>query len=305
MTRAAIILGAAALAVLYVMPAHAQAPQVPRVFVSGSGSDSNPCTFVQPCRTFQQAFNTAPADAEIDVLDPAGYGPLTITHAISIQGHGFASITQANATPPAAGVTISAGTSDAVLLNGLIVDGVGTAYDGVLINSAGSVQIVDCDVRHFGGNGIDYEANNAAVLSVSNTITSDNGGAGIYIVPQSGTPQITLDEVTATNNSHGAGIGNGGQVMVMRSNLSNNAARGLFNFGASGGQVMVKTSTLANNAIGVGAYKGTIWLSGNAIYGNGNGVNISGGTVNSFGDNDFAKNGTDVINGPMGTATAQ
>jgi hypothetical protein len=35
------------------MPAHAQ-----RVFVSGLGLDTNPCTVAQPCRTFQQAYNT-------------------------------------------------------------------------------------------------------------------------------------------------------------------------------------------------------------------------------------------------------
>ena len=50
------------------MPAHAQ-----RVFFSGHGLDTNPCTVTQPCRTFQQAYNTAPANGEIDVLEPAGY----------------------------------------------------------------------------------------------------------------------------------------------------------------------------------------------------------------------------------------
>jgi hypothetical protein len=61
------------------MPAQAQ-----RVFVSGLGLDSNPCTVTQPCRSFQHAHDTVAANGEIDVLDPAGYGPLTITHGISI-----------------------------------------------------------------------------------------------------------------------------------------------------------------------------------------------------------------------------
>jgi hypothetical protein len=51
------------------MPAQAQ--QV-RGFVSSRGVDTNPCTVDLPCRTFQQAFNTIPANGVIWVLDPAG-----------------------------------------------------------------------------------------------------------------------------------------------------------------------------------------------------------------------------------------
>jgi len=60
-----------------------------RVFVAAQGLDSNPCTFAAPCRTFQHAHDVVAAAGEIDVLDPAGYGALTINKAISIQGHGF------------------------------------------------------------------------------------------------------------------------------------------------------------------------------------------------------------------------
>src|SRR5215468_6245463 len=93
-------------------PAQAQS----RVFVAAQGSDSNPCTFAQPCRTFQRAHNAVAAGGEIDVLDPAGYGTVTIGKAISIQGHGFAGIS-APAGPFA--ITISAGASDRINLRGL------------------------------------------------------------------------------------------------------------------------------------------------------------------------------------------
>src|SRR5262245_22076997 len=82
---------AASLLALSLIPNPAQA-QPARVFVAAQGSDSNPCTFAQPCRTFQKAHDTVAARGEIDVLDPAGYGTVTITKAISIQGHGFAGI---------------------------------------------------------------------------------------------------------------------------------------------------------------------------------------------------------------------
>jgi hypothetical protein len=92
-----------------------------RVFVSGHGLDTNPCTVTQPCRTFQQAYNVAAANGEIDVVDPAGYGPLTITHGISIQAHGFGGITQTCNT--CAAITVSVTASDPVSLNGLLIDG--------------------------------------------------------------------------------------------------------------------------------------------------------------------------------------
>jgi hypothetical protein len=63
-----------------------------RTFVAALGSDGNPCTFVAPYRTLQHAHDQTMAGGEIDVLDPAGYGAVTVSKAISIQGHGIAGI---------------------------------------------------------------------------------------------------------------------------------------------------------------------------------------------------------------------
>src|ERR1051326_1536526 len=96
--------------------------QSTRVFVAAQGSDGNACTFAAPCRTFQHAHDVVAAGGEIDVLDPAGYGALTITKSISIQGHGFSGISVPSG---ATGVTINAGATDKINLNGLILDGGG------------------------------------------------------------------------------------------------------------------------------------------------------------------------------------
>lgn len=66
-------------AVVLACSMHAAPAQAQRMFVAGTGNDSNPCTFVSPCRTFQHAHDVAATNGEIDVLDPAGYGPVTIT----------------------------------------------------------------------------------------------------------------------------------------------------------------------------------------------------------------------------------
>src|SRR5690349_9687173 len=92
MNRIAVVIamGLALAGTLPVAPAQAQSN---RTFVSGRGFDSNPCSLAAPCRTFQRAHDQTNAGGEIDVLDPGGYGAVTITKAISIQAHGFAGIT--------------------------------------------------------------------------------------------------------------------------------------------------------------------------------------------------------------------
>src|SRR5215471_19282619 len=55
-----------------------------RTFVSGTGSDANPCSLVAPCRSFSGALAQTSPGGEIAVLDTAGFGAVTITHAVSI-----------------------------------------------------------------------------------------------------------------------------------------------------------------------------------------------------------------------------
>src|SRR5215472_5580635 len=87
-----------------------------RVFVAAQGSDSNPCTFSLPCRSFQHAHDIVSAKGEIDVLDPAGYGPVNITKSLSIQGHGFAGISLATTDTA---IIVNAGPNDEINLRGL------------------------------------------------------------------------------------------------------------------------------------------------------------------------------------------
>src|SRR5471032_3621638 len=89
-----------------------------RSFVSGHGSDAAACTLAAPCRTLAHALSLTNAGGEIDVLDPAGYGSLTIDRAISIVNDGVGT---AGVIVPSGGVgiTINAGSNDDVSLRGL------------------------------------------------------------------------------------------------------------------------------------------------------------------------------------------
>src|SRR6516165_1614419 len=105
---------------LFSVSAHARA----RVFVASYGNDSNPCTFLSPCKTFQQAVNVVAAGGEVTAIDSAGFGPITISKSVSITSP--AGI-EAGIVPTYGGsaITITAGPSDGVQLRGLTVDGAG------------------------------------------------------------------------------------------------------------------------------------------------------------------------------------
>src|SRR2546425_2723722 len=62
--------------------------QASRTWVSGVGDDANPCSRTAPCKTFAGAISKTAAAGEINVLDPGGFGAVTITKAITIDGSG-------------------------------------------------------------------------------------------------------------------------------------------------------------------------------------------------------------------------
>src|SRR5215218_5986411 len=58
--------------------------QATRTWVSGVGDDVNPCSRTAPCKTFAGAISKTATDGEINCLDPAGFGGLTITKNITV-----------------------------------------------------------------------------------------------------------------------------------------------------------------------------------------------------------------------------
>src|ERR1700756_4513881 len=143
-------------ATLFSVPANAQAT---RTWVSGVGDDANPCSRTSPCKTFAGAIAKTAAGGEIDVLDPGGFGALTITKAITIDGGGgqVASILASGTNA----INIAAGTGDWVTLRNLSLNGVGQytspGVTGVRITSARAVHIENCAVFGFSSRGISIE----------------------------------------------------------------------------------------------------------------------------------------------------
>jgi hypothetical protein len=282
-------------------PAQAQAP---RTFVSAAGSDSNPCSFAAPCRHFQAAVNATSAGGEVDALDPAGYGPIVISQAVTIEGQGWSYI-----APPANGngITINA-VSGKVTIRGVSLNGVGiTGFtNGIVFNSGDSLIVRDSVIRNFGNIGINFVPNSSTLnqLYVSDMLVSNSGLAGIVIFPSgTGTTLGALDHVKLVNNSLTGLIANTNSqivnVTVSDSVSENNGNDGIFT--SSSGMpvaVMVRNSTIANNgAIGLEAFGNgaTLRVTRSTISGNSQGWSAgAGGAVLSYADNNIDSNATPV-----------
>src|SRR5438105_15466211 len=110
--------------------AHAQAT---RTWVSGVGDDVNPCSRTAPCKTFAGAISKTADKGEIDCIDPGGFGTVTITKNITIDGNGtFASILAAGTN----GVNVNDSASGApnskiVRLRNISINGAGTGLVGI------------------------------------------------------------------------------------------------------------------------------------------------------------------------------
>src|SRR5712692_1183817 len=90
--------------------------QATRTWVSGVGDDANPCSRTAPCKTFAGAISKTAVGGEIDALDPGGFGALTITKSITLDGgtgSGWASILASGFT----GIIINGAGIDVILRN--------------------------------------------------------------------------------------------------------------------------------------------------------------------------------------------
>ena len=113
--------------------------QATRTWVSGVGDDANPCSRTAPCKTFAGAISKTAAGGEIDALDPAGFGALTITKAITIDGGGgiVASVLVSGTN----GIVVQAGANDVVTLRNLMFNGISSGLNGIRFLSGKELNI--------------------------------------------------------------------------------------------------------------------------------------------------------------------
>jgi hypothetical protein len=181
-------------------PAHARA----RVFVASYGSDSNPCTFLSPCRNFQQAVNVVDAGGEVTAIDSAGFGTIEITKAVTITSP--AGVEAGIAAPPANGtaISINAGQNDAVVLSGLTLAGDNAAESfGIAFFSGLQLEIINCAIRGF-TEGVYVSPSAQMQVLISNTVINDNvDGVALQTLGSGSSIIAAIDHVTLNNNHQG------------------------------------------------------------------------------------------------------
>src|SRR5882672_10400077 len=129
--------------------AHAQAT---RTWVSGVGDDATPCSRTAPCKTFAGAISKTATAGEINTLDPGGFGGVTITKSMTIDGtSGIAGVLVSGTNA----IVINAPSNAVVILRNLEIDGVGGGLRGIVILGAGDVRIEKCKVFGFTQRGIE------------------------------------------------------------------------------------------------------------------------------------------------------
>lgn len=271
--------------------------QATRTWVSGVGDDVNPCSRTAPCKTFAGAISKTATGGEISVLDPGGFGAVTIVKSITINGEGtLAGILAAGTT----GVVINATSTSVVTLRNISIVGAGTGFDGIRILSAAKVNVENCTISGFTNQGIDINPSTAGLntqVTVSNTDIRNNTQQGIQVLP-SGTAHVqlvvrecllsgngaTAVDVAGSGNSaaiHNSTMQNnlvGAQVQLTGSEMfidgcmiSNNTLSGIIS-GQGAGQTpttFLTRSSVVNNAAGITGNGTTTGLTNNVVAGNG------------------------------------
>ena len=223
--------------------------QATRTWVSGVGDDVNPCSRTAPCKTFAGAISKTAEFGEINVLDPGGFGAVTITKSITISSEGFE-----------AGIVVSLGTNaviintidatDKVVLRGIDFEGLGTASNGIRVLNAESVIIENCTFNGFSTAGVSIEPTANPVKIVIKDSRISNSSTGISLIP--------TGAIVADVNVLGVLIG---------MNTTGITSTG------TGSTLRLSNSSIINNATSVGVSTGKIVSFGNN--------NFAGNTINN------------------------
>jgi hypothetical protein len=271
---------------------HAQAS---RTWVSGVGDDANPCSRTAPCKTWAGAISKTAPGGEIDALDPGGFGAVTITKAITLDGGGgqVASVLVSGTN----GIVVAAGATDIVIIRNIRINGIRGGGNGGIngirfINaSGGALGIENCTIFGFTQHGIDIEPGAGGTVWIQGTTVNNNGGNGVNVVAGAPTA-VSIDHSNFQNNSFGVLAGANAKVVVTNSASNGNGFGFVAQPTSASAELDIQNSTASNNA-NTGIFSGgaagtaTIRIAGNSIFGNAvSGLFTGGnGSLLSYGNN--------------------
>jgi hypothetical protein len=295
----------AALCVLVATPLVAQT----RTWVSGTGSDANPCSRTAPCQTFSGALSKTAALGEINAIDPGGCGTFNSTKSITVDGRGpMSSILASNTN----GIIIN-GAGIVVNLRNLTINGASTTTgNGIRILNAARVNIDNVVIENFGGSGtngrgITIETASDVRVSVTNSELSNNFNIGIHSNPTAGTVTLLVDNTRIDGGDFSSiQLRQNTNATINRSTLANSRVGAGFTTELTSNNAYISNSLITGNAFGIFNGSGgnpITRIYGNAITNNAIGLNIQLGQVISHGNNGIRGNGGNEV--PSSTITTQ
>ncbi len=272
--------------------------QATRTWVSGVGDDANPCSRTAPCKTFAGAISKTAAGGEISTLDPGGFGAVTITKSITIDGAGtLASILSASTN----GIVVKAGPSDSVIIRGITINGAGSGVNGIRFLTGGRLHLENVKMSGFTTCGISFEPSAVSQLSVLNTTVQKAAYAGIIVRPTgAGSARAVIENSSSAGNAVGVRIENNSIAFLKNVTVFDNACNGFLAYSLGGAAEMnlencMTLGNALNGVLATGPYA-TIRLSNVTVTGNSTALAVvDGGTIFSFGNNKIASNTVDNI----------
>jgi len=278
-------------------------------WVSPTGVDTNACTQLAPCASFQRAINIGAS--QINCLGSGNYGPVTIETSLTIDC-GAGNVGNI-ASSSSSGITISTTSAATIILRHLALNGLATinSIQGINAQSffSGTLIVEDCMIHGFQFQaGIAFNPSGGrGLLLVSNSQIFNNGN-GIEVSPATNQiASITVNKVEVVANVNDGLIFSGEGVVAgtMRDSVvGENGNTGII---AGAGQVFftIEESSIVDNLVnGIQAFSAgsIVNVGASTIGGNGTGVIASSGSsLISFGNNQMSANGT---NGNFTSTTA-
>jgi hypothetical protein len=263
-------------------PAHAQAT---RTWVSGVGSDADPCSRTAPCKTFAGAISKTAINGIINCIDSGAYGTVTIIHSITIDCHDvFASSLASIDGNVGFTINIAAGDpkdpSRTVRLRNIDISGIGAGMTGISIIAATAVILEDMEITGFVKQGINDVRAEAmgSTLSIKNSVIANNAGPGIAAGAQMNT--LVLDNVQSNKNAYGLALAKTNTATIARSVFSHNATAGIEVDPAGG--LMLDSSIVSYNQTGISASGGAVGFANSDIVFNQTAIS---GVTSTFGNN--------------------
>jgi hypothetical protein len=284
------------------LPGSPASAQAIRTWVSGVGDDVNPCSRTAPCKTWAGAISKTTAGGEIDALDPGGFGALTITKAITLDGGGgqVASVLVSGTN----GIVVAAGTNDIVILRNLRINGLGSGLNGILYNSGAQVSVENCDIFGFTQSAISANTSTVSELYVTDTYIT-NSANGITLATTSAGLLAVIDHTRVYNVTTNGIAANSGIIDTEITNSAIGSTTTALTVGGGSTRANLDTSTIFYNttALNAAASGSIIRISNNLLYDNSTNFTIaSGATIATTGNKRVKPAGA---TNPNGTVTQQ